>query len=499
MASELKTREREILSLMAEGQSAKAIGARLNLATDTVRWYNKQIYSKLGVSSREAAVARARELGWLDSPVDVSRQAVERSPIHYVTSDGVAIAYQVLGKGPVDLLFMTGFVSHLELSWEEPGYCEFFEELGRYARVILFDRRGVGLSDRVQGASTIDETITDACAVLRAVGSRRAFVSGTSESGAAAVLMASMHPELVRGLILIAATPLPARRGAEPGWARPWEQFEQTIVAIRQTWGEPWAIERLAPSRRGQPAFEAWWARTLRAASSPSSVELILRQVMEIDIRAILPQVHTRTLVIHRTGDLAVNIGAGRYLAARLPNARLEELPGADHVYFVDGLPIARAMARFLQEPDAEPGIDSWLAIVLHMGGAGASLNDEKRRILDATQPRAIRNTPHGWAALFDAPNRALRCAQRMRELGRGRVGGMVLHVGACRSTDGAPIGATHEIAHRLVESAQPGEVLVTGTLRDILAGSPVSLVPRSLDGGDAVTPPATVWALGAD
>jgi hypothetical protein len=159
--------------------------------------------------------------------------------------------------------------------------------------------------------------------------------------------------------------------------------------------------------------------------------------------------------VIHRTGDLAVNIGAG--LAARLPNARLEELPGADHVYFVDGLPIARAMARFLQEPDAEPGIDSWLAIVLHMGGAGASLNDEKRRILDATQPRAIRNTPHGWAALFDAPNRALRCAQRMRELGRGRVGGMVLHVGACRSTDGAPIGATHEIAHRLVESAQPG------------------------------------------
>ena len=494
---ELKEREREILTLMAEGRSTRAIGSQLNLAPETVRWYSKQIYSKLGVSSREDAVRRAVALGFIGAVVAAAlRPQVERSPIRYVSNDGVSVAYQVIGGGPVDLLFMTGFVSHLEASWEDPEYTAFFDSLGRHARVITFDKRGVGLSDRLQGASSIDDTISDARAVLRAVGSTRAFVSGTSESGAAAVLMASMHPELVRGLVLIAATPMPARHGSEPEWSRPWDAFEQLIVALRNTWGEPWAIERLAPSRLGDAKFEAWWARTLRAASSPSSVELIMRQTMQVDIRAILPQVPTRTLVIHRSGDRAVNVGAGRFFAERMPNARLVELPGEDHIYFVDGLAIAHAVARFLAEPDAEPEVDTWLAIVMHVTGPGAGLDDEKHAILNTMPPRGIRATPYGWVAMFDAPTRALRCAERLRALGRGRSGAIALHVGACRTSDSTPVGGTHEIALRLVESAQPGEILVSGTLRDILAGSPVALSPRSLDGGDAVTSPATVWSL---
>jgi len=494
---ELKEREREILALLAEGKTARAIGARLNLAAETVRWYNKQIYGKLGVSSREDAVRRGTALGLIGASLaNLAQSPVERSPIRYVDNDGVSIAYQVIGRGPVDLLFMTGFVSHIEAGWEDPGYTEFFEALGRHARVVTFDKRGVGLSDRVHGASTIENTISDARSVMQAAGSTRAFVSGTSETGAAAVLMASMHPEHVQGLILIAATPMPARHGTEPEWARPWDLFEQRIAAIKATWGEPWAIEGLAPSRRGDTAFEAWWARTLRAASSPSSVELIMKQAMQVDIRAILPQVRHRTLVIHRTGDRSVSIGAGHYLAERLPNARLVELPGDDHIYFVDGLPIVNAITRFIAEPDKDPEIDTWVAIVLHMAGPSATIDDEKKRILDAMQPRAIRTTPHGWVAMFDAPNRAMRCAERLRALGRGRVGGMALHVGACRSSDGAPLGGAHEIAVRLVESAQPGEILVSGTLRDILAGSPVRLTPRSLDGGDAFTSPATVWRL---
>jgi pimeloyl-ACP methyl ester carboxylesterase/DNA-binding CsgD family transcriptional regulator len=494
---ELKKREREILALLSQGKTARAIGTRLNLAPETVRWYNKQIYRKLGVSSREEAVRSGIALGFIGASLaDHSRPPVERSPIRYVTSENVSIAYQVIGRGPVDLLFMTGFVSHLELSWDDPGYTEFFESLGRYARVILFDKRGVGLSDRVQGASSIEDTISDARAVLQAAGSRRAFVSGTSESGAAAVLMASMHPELVRGLILIAATPMPARHGAEPEWSRPWESFEQIIALIKSTWGEPWAIERLAPSRLGDPVFEAWWARTLRAASSPSSVELIMKQTMQVDIRAILPHVRQRTLVIHKRGDRSVNVGAGRFLAERMPNASLVELPGDDHVYFVNGPPIVHAMTRFISEPDVEPEVDTWVAIVLHVAGAGSTIDEEKRRILDALQPRAIRTTALGWVAMFDAPNRAIRCAQRLQALGRGRVGGMALHVGACRSSDGAPVGGAHEIAGRLVESAEPGEILVSGTFRDILAGSAARLTPRSLDGGDAFTSPATVWRL---
>jgi pimeloyl-ACP methyl ester carboxylesterase/DNA-binding CsgD family transcriptional regulator len=495
VAPPFKPREREILVLLAEGRSPKAIGARLNISVETVRWYLKGIYRTLEVSSREEAVQRAIAMGL--TGVDASpRGAVARSPIRYVLNEGVSIAYQVIGQGPIDLLFIAGFVSHLEASWEDPGYTAFFEELGRHARVIAFDKRGVGLSDRSHGASSIDDTMSDARAVLRAVGSSRAIVSGTSESGAAAVLLASMHPDLVRGLILIGATAMPARHGAEPAWARSWDAFEQTIVAIRNTWGEPWAIERLAPSRHGDPAFAAWWGRTLRAASSPASVELILRQTMSVDIRALLPQVPARTLVIHRVGDRSVDVGAGQYLAERMPNARLVELPGDDHVYFVEGLPIARAMLQFMAEPDVDPGVDTWVAIVLHMAGSGAQLDDEKRHILDAMAPRAVRTTPQGWVAMFDAPNRALRSALRLRDLGRGRVGGMALHVGACRTSDGAPVGGAHEIAHRLVQSAAPGEILVSSTLRDLLAGAPIALVPRSVDGGDAFNSPATVWRM---
>ncbi|MEP7345031.1 MAG: alpha/beta fold hydrolase [Gemmatimonadaceae bacterium] len=494
----LKDRELDILKLLAEGLSDRSIAARLNLSTETVRWYNKQVYGKLGVTSRGEAARRAIALGLIGTlePPTERPSPVDRSPIRYVSNDGVSLAYQVVGAGPVDLLFIPGFVSHLEISWEEPGYAAFFEELGRHARVIIFDKRGVGLSDRIHGPSTLEHTISDARCVLRAVGSTRAFVSGTSESGAAAVLLASTYPDEVQGLLLIAATPMPARRGPEPEWARSWEEFERNITLIQETWGEPWAIERFAPSRKGDAAFEAWWSRALRSAASPASVRLIMEQAMQVDIRALLPQVRTRTLIVHRTDDPVVHIGAARYFAARMPNATVVELQGTDHLYFVQPQAVAQPIVRFLAEPNADPRIDTWIATVLQSTGPGALLTDEKRRILSAMEARQVRTTPNGWAALFDAPNRAIRCAERLRELGRGRVGGMALHVGACRTTDGMPVGASHEIARRLVESAVPGEILVSGTLRDILAGSDVALVVRSIDGGDDASPPMTVWKL---
>jgi DNA-binding CsgD family transcriptional regulator len=208
---ELKEREREILALLAEGKTARAIGARLNLAPETVRWYNKQIYAKLGVSSREDAVRRGTALGLIGASLaNLAQSPVERSPIRYVDNDGVSIAYQVIGRGPVDLLFMTGFVSHIEAGWEDPGYTEFFEALGRHARVVTFDKRGVGLSDRVHGASTIENTISDARSVMQAAGSTRAFVSGTSETMRPP--SSASIPRARAGLILIAATPIPATR-----------------------------------------------------------------------------------------------------------------------------------------------------------------------------------------------------------------------------------------------------------------------------------------------
>ena len=492
----LKPREREILQQMARGATNRMIAARLNLSEQTVRWYAKQSFTKLGVSTRQDAVARASALGLLGRGEHAVTPPVLRAPVRYVANDGVSIAYQVIGSGPVDLLFMPGFVSHLEMSWEEPECAAFYDALGREARVIVFDKRGIGLSDRHRGVATLEDTIGDALAVLQAVGATRAFVSGSSESGAAAILLASMHPAMVRGLVLIGTTPLPARHGDEPAWAVPVSVFEQRVALIQARWGEPWALERFAPSRAGNPAFEAWWSRALRSAASPASAALIMQRAMQVDVRTLVRHVHTPTLILHRTEDLIVNVGAARYLAEQMPNATLIELPGADHLYFVDPEPVVAAMARFMAKPDVEAQSDTWVAIILHAHGARAVLDPQTRSLLKACEARHVTTTADGWTALFDAPNRAIRCAQALAALGPERAGGMALHVGASRISDGAPAGTAPEVARRLAAIAEPAEILVTATLRDILAGVPVSMVARGVDDGDAGAPAMTVWQL---
>jgi pimeloyl-ACP methyl ester carboxylesterase/DNA-binding CsgD family transcriptional regulator len=490
----LKDREREILLQMARGASDRTIASRLNLSEQTVRWYNKQCYMKLGVRSRRAAVDRAVALGLLSDPG--AEPPVHRSPIRYVSNAGVSIAYQTVGSGPVDLLFMAGFVSHLEMAWDEPECAAFFDALGRVARLILFDKRGVGLSDRHSGVATIEETISDAQCVLRAVGSTVAFVSGTSESGAAAILLASMHPALVHGLILIGTTALTARHGDTPEWAVPSTVFEQRIALVQARWGEPWALERFAPSRLGNADFEAWWARALRSAASPATAALIMRRAMQVDIRSLLRHVQTRALVLHRTHDQIVAVGAARFLAAEMPHATLVELPGADHLYFVDPMPLVREMTRFLAAPDTVSPPETWVAIILQATGTGARLDAQQHGLLQSCDARHVSTASHGWVALFDAPNRAIRCAHALAALGPDRTGGMSLHVGAARVADGVVADAARAVSKRLALSAAPGEVLLTATLRDILAGTPLELVARAIDGGDAGSPPMTVWQL---
>lgn len=493
----LKPRELQVLRLLAEGLSDRDIATRLSLAPETVRWYNKELYLKLEVTSRTQAVRRATALGLLDVPAPAratapaSSSPVPRSPIQFVERDGVYIAYQTVGKGPVDLLFVHGFLSHVEMAWEEPEYAAFFEQLGRMARVILFDKRGIGLSDRIGGAPTLEETIGDAEAVLDAVGSTSAIVMGTSEGGACSVLFAMQRPERVRGLILVGTTPSVARSGDEPSWAVPHAQFEERIRYWQETWGKPTALERFAPSRVHDARFAAWWSRILRAASSPSAIRAVLEVARDVDIRPLLPQVRTRTLVVHRTDDRLVPIEAGRYLAAQMPNAHLVELPGADHIYFVDAEPLLRAVTDFIARPDDVPAPSSWLAIILHMSGSGSLLGDDKRKILGDFGARHLRITPNGWTALFETPSRALACARRLRDLGRGLVGAMSLHIGECGMADGIPIGVAHEVAQQLASLATPGTLVVSETLRDILAGTgiPLERFTRSPAAGDAPAP----------
>jgi len=484
-----KPRELEILQLLAQGLSNAEIGLRLHLAPDTVRRYNKGLIEKLGVGNRVQAASRAGELGLLGdksapaSSIGAASQrarAPVRAPVRYAVNGGVHLAYQVVGDGPVDLLFIHGFISHLEAGWENPEFARFFEQLGQYARVILFDKRGVGLSDRNQGAPTLEETVSDARCVLAAAGSQRAFVLGTSEGGAAAVLLASLHPALVRGLILYAAMPIVVQVDGEPDWASPPERYGRWLAQMQQAWGGPWNVERFAPSRAQDETFRDWWARTLRAASSPASVEAVISLVSQVDIRALLPQVRTRALVVHKTSDQMARVEAGRYLAAQLPNARFIELPGADHIYFVDSEALLAAIGTFLAAESADRPVDTRLGIVLTALGADAA-SGAALEVLAHSGARRSQSAAWGVAAVFDGPSAAVDCARRLLGLPEGarlRVG---LHVGECRAQTSEPLAPVLAAARQSAEQAAPGEIVVSRTLHDILAGSGLVMVERSL------------------
>lgn len=474
---EWKVRELEILQLLAMGLTDREIGERLHLAHETVRWYNKKVFEKLGVNSRTQAVNRATNLGLLaDSEGAASAKADHRpvrSPVRYVANGDVHIAYQVIGNGPIDLLFIHGFLSHLELAWENPEFTGFFEQLGRTVRVILFDKRGMGLSDRIQGAPTLENTIEDACCVLDAVRSERAVIMGTSEGGAAAVLLAATYPQRVRGLILYAAIPNLIKTGNEPVWAYGEDQFEQMIEQMQRNWGGSWAIQSFAPSRVHDAQFREWWATILRAASSPSSVKAILNLVREIDIRPLLPQVRVKTLVIHKTDDRNVVIEAGRYIADQMPNATLVELLGADHIYFIESEAIISAVTQFCLEETASDVVDTSIAIVLCVlpNGTRIAANELQSQIV-SYRPRQASTTAQGTIALFDSPTRALHCALQLRDTAKQNKLKISLHVGECYVASGRPTDSVLKIANLAAQQVSPGEVAVTRTLRDILAGT---------------------------
>jgi len=476
MTGELKwkARELEILQLIAKGLSNGEIGAQLHLAPETVRWYNKQIFEKLDANNRTQAVTRATELGLLaqpGSPAVAKTVAPMRSPVRYVANRDVHIAYQVIGQGPVDLLFIHGFLSHLELAWQNAEFTKFFEQLGLFARVILFDKRGMGLSDRIQGASTIENTIEDACCVLDAVASERAYVMGTSEGGAAAALLASTYPERVLGLILYAALPKAVQTNGEPEWADPEAQFEQMLEEMQDNWGGAWALESFAPSRAHNPQFREWWSMVLRAAASPSSIKAVLANMRDLDIRPLLPQIRARTLVLHKTHDRIAHVAAGRYFAAHLPDATWIELAGADHIYFLESVSLLAAIEQFCQAQPA-PLADTWIAIIVCVLTTVDGRAAEAQTQINAYRPRHSTLGARQVIALFDSPTRALECARSLQNTKNPRALRISLHVGECSVKDGRPADSVLQMARHTADIIAPGEIAVTHTLHDILAGS---------------------------
>ncbi len=257
-----------------------------------------------------------------------------RLPIQYARSGDLNIAYQVLGSGPIDLVFVMGWVSHLECFWTEPSFARFLRRLARFSRLILFDKRGTGLSDRTAGLPSLEERMEDVRAVLNAVGSRRAALLGVSEGGPMCSLFAATYPEKTEALIMI-GTYARRQRAADYPWGPTPEEHDAFCRDILEHWGGPVGIETRAPSVAADPAFRDWWAAYLRMGASPAAAVALTRMNAQIDVRHVLPTIRVPTLVLHRTGDRCLLVEEGRYVASLIPSARYVELPGDDHLPFV--------------------------------------------------------------------------------------------------------------------------------------------------------------------
>jgi class 3 adenylate cyclase len=430
---------------------------------------------------------------------------VEAPKTQYAKSGDVHIAFQVMGEGPLDLVVVPGFVSHLEADWEGPRTAASLRRLASFSRLIRFDKRGTGLSDRVGGTPTLEERMDDVRAVMDAVGSQRAALFGVSEGGPMSILFAATYPERTAALVLYGTY---ARRSWAPdhpfGWTE--EQWAMYLDRLERDWGGPWGVELWVPSlAHDERALQAR-ANYLRVAASPGAAAAIWRMNKDIDVRHVLPAVRVPTLVVHRTGDRLTRIEQARYLAEHIAGARLVELPGIDHQPWVgDAEGILAETEEFLTGVRHQPEADRVLATVLFVDMVGsteraAALGDHRwhqlleeyygvaRRALGRFRGTEVDTAGDGLFATFDGPARAVRCAAdiaaAVKTLGvEVRAG---LHTGECEIIGTKVGGIAVHIGARVAAQAEPGEVLVSSTVKDLVAGSDLRFAdrgPRALKG----------------
>jgi pimeloyl-ACP methyl ester carboxylesterase/DNA-binding winged helix-turn-helix (wHTH) protein len=431
-------------------------------------------------------------------------RALDIPRTHYAHSGDVNIAYQVLGEGPVDLVFVMGWVSHLECFWTEPSFARFLRRLSEFARLILFDKRGTGLSDRVGALPTLEQRMDDVRTVMAAVGSRQAVLMGVSEGGPLCSLFATTYPERTRALIMVGTY---AKRTWSPDypWAPNAEARERFFDEIRTNWGGPVGIETRAPSRAGDPDFREWWSNYLRQGASPGAALTLTQMNAEIDVRHVLPHVRVPTLVLHRSGDRTLLVEEGRYVASLVPGAQFVELPGDDHLPFVgDQDAMLDCIGTFLGSSAHEPLPNRVLATVLWARIQAGWADDESRLAFEAHVQREV-----GWfrgrglafsggefLAAFDGPARAIACARALAAAGPrlGCAGSFGLHTGECDVTPGERVsGVAVERARSVCSHAAAGEVLVSRTVTDLVAGSGLTFADR---GEHPLTETGERWRL---
>jgi pimeloyl-ACP methyl ester carboxylesterase len=413
----------------------------------------------------------------------------------YAQSGDINIAYQVLGEGPIDLVYVWGWLSHLDFQWTEPTIASFLQRLASFSRLIMFDKRGTGLSDPVVGAPTLEERIDDILAVMDALGSERASLLGFSEGTALCAVFAASHPERVTSLVLYDGFAAGALAEGVPA------EFTALAHNIRATfdhWGDGETMKWIAPSLGDNPVQRRFWGMFERASAGPGMVRALWEWNMRVDVRPVLPSIQVPTLVLHHA-ESPIPAACGREMAALIPGARYVELPGRDHLPGAgDPEAIAGEIEEFLTGARSAPRSDRVLATVLFTDivestRRAAELGDSAwrdlherhdalvRAQLERFGGREVKQTGDGFLARFDGPARAIRCAcaigDEVSELGLEIRAG--LHTGECDVIGDDLGGVAVHVAARVGTTAAPGEVLVSGTVKDLVMGSGIDLVDR--------------------
>lgn len=415
---------------------------------------------------------------------------------HYVQNGDVNIAYQVVGSGPIDIVFVMGWISHLEYFWKHHLFASFLERLASFSRLILFDKRGTGLSDRVPDDKlpTLEQRMEDVHAVMDAVGSKRAVLVGVSEGGPMCTLFAATYPERTSALCMIGTYAKRIKDDDYP-WAPSAEQREAFFELMKRDWGKPVGIEERAPSMANDPEFREWWATYLRMGASPGAAVALTKMNAEIDVRNVLPSIRVPTLVIHRKDDKCLKVEEGRYVASKIPGSKYVEFEGDDHLPFVgDQGEILDEIERFVTGSHTIDDHDRVLATVVnirfvnpkgavekHGDGDWKTLVDGAgmfvRRQLELYRGREISFDEDGVLATFDGPARAIRYAVMISDsatqLGVSLKTGV--HTGECDVIDRKHSGFAVDLAQRIAEDAEPGCILVSRTVKDLVAGSGIS------------------------
>jgi pimeloyl-ACP methyl ester carboxylesterase len=419
------------------------------------------------------------------------------SPIRYARSGDVNIAYQVTGDGPFDLVFIPGFFSHLAIDREHPANARILERLASFSRLIHFDKRGTGLSDRDVGLPDFETRMDDIRAVMDAAGSESAALFGYSEGGPMSVLFAATFPERVRALVLYGTYAKRSHPDEDYPWAPTWEERVEVAQELERTWGENVDVANMAPN--ADAALVSWMRRRGRGGLSPAGARDFILMNSQADVRDVLGSVQCPTLVLHRSGDTDASVEEGRYIADHVPSARFVELPGDDHVPFVDPDQILDEVEEFLTGVRPVVATDRVLATILFtdlvgsterataLGDASwssllARHHDAVRRQLARFSGDEIDTAGDGFLALFDGPARAVRCGLAVRdslqELGLDVRAGV--HTGEVERPAGdKPRGIAVHVGARVMSLAGSGEVLVSATTRDLVAGSGLEFEDR--------------------